>query len=538
MAIFKSLGPDDISRIPFNANKQFSFTSSSASTAGFTIQTFEYSTSVLDTISSASTDTQNTLKYYQLDHLFYKNYRLDISNKLGDADYLAGPRILYNKVNVLSIPSNLYGNNINPGTFVFTGSNDITVIDDKKGNLFVEGTKFNEYITDERKKVFFVGPVKGFKQYNLNYDLYGKTNPNSESYYNKDNIYDDSYYFNLLNYKNILFKEEEHNTKCKVPSLSFNSNVNITSSITAPHSEIYNFNPNEDFTISAFINPAEANGYILCKSTTQTVIPTPIYQQSLNTTGSSQTLDLKSKLQFPFEIFIDSDQNLTFRRSDGTFTPTISASIDTGSLSHIACMNSASQMEIWINGTKIASGSDTTIYRTENQANLYIGTKGETSNFYSGSISNLKIFNTGLKGTKSSHQITRLSSSINGSPYVGNIFYSNGLAAATHPNHQEIFSGSIGQIKFKNVFPIYENEYMCTVKADEYNYTHNISARKTPTTQHPDLANFATGSLWKPYVTTIGLYNENNELLVIGKLGQPVKMSEETDTTFMIRWDT
>ena len=79
---------------------------------------------------------------------------------------------------------------------------------------------------------------------------------------------------------------------------------------------------------------------------------------------------------------------------------------------------------------------------------------------------------------------------------------------------------------------------MCTVKADEYNYTHNISARKTPTTQHPDLANFATGSLWKPYVTTVGLYNENNELLVIGKLGQPVKMSEETDTTFMIRWDT
>ena len=94
------------------------------------------------------------------------------------------------------------------------------------------------------------------------------------------------------------------------------------------------------------------------------------------------------------------------------------------------------------------------------------------------------------------------------------------------------------QVKFKNVYPIYENEYMCTIKADGYNYTHNISARKTPTTQHPDLANFATGSNFKPYVTTVGLYNDNNELLVVGKLASPIKMSNETDTTLVLRWDT
>ena len=53
-----------------------------------------------------------------------------------------------------------------------------------------------------------------------------------------------------------------------------------------------------------------------------------------------------------------------------------------------------------------------------------------------------------------------------------------------------------------------------------------------------DLANFATGSNFKPYVTTVGLYNEGGELLVVGKLGQPIKMSDETDTTFVIRYDT
>ena len=36
----------------------------------------------------------------------------------------------------------------------------------------------------------------------------------------------------------------------------------------------------------------------------------------------------------------------------------------------------------------------------------------------------------------------------------------------------------------------------------------------------------------------VGLYDDNHELLVVGKLGQPVRMSEETDTTFILRWDT
>ena len=79
---------------------------------------------------------------------------------------------------------------------------------------------------------------------------------------------------------------------------------------------------------------------------------------------------------------------------------------------------------------------------------------------------------------------------------------------------------------------------MCTVNADEYNYTHNISTRKIQTTQNPVLSNFATSSLFKPYVTTVGLYNEDNELLVVGKLGQPIRMSDETDSHFIVRWDT
>ena len=38
-----------------------------------------------------------------------------------------------------------------------------------------------------------------------------------------------------------------------------------------------------------------------------------------------------------------------------------------------------------------------------------------------------------------------------------------------------------------------------------------------------------------PYVTTIGLYNENQELIMVAKLGQPVQLNPFTDTNFIIR---
>jgi hypothetical protein len=40
-----------------------------------------------------------------------------------------------------------------------------------------------------------------------------------------------------------------------------------------------------------------------------------------------------------------------------------------------------------------------------------------------------------------------------------------------------------------------------------------------------------------PYVTTIGLYNENQELMMVAKLAQPVKLNPYTDTNFIIRID-
>ena len=48
---------------------------------------------------------------------------------------------------------------------------------------------------------------------------------------------------------------------------------------------------------------------------------------------------------------------------------------------------------------------------------------------------------------------------------------------------------------------------------------------------------FVTHSLFRPYVTTIGLYNDDNELLVVGKLAKAVKLSDDYEMNFIVRFD-
>jgi hypothetical protein len=48
---------------------------------------------------------------------------------------------------------------------------------------------------------------------------------------------------------------------------------------------------------------------------------------------------------------------------------------------------------------------------------------------------------------------------------------------------------------------------------------------------------FTTSSYFSPYVTTVGLYNNNYELLAVAKLSQPLPLSQVTDTTILVNLD-
>ena len=144
MSIYKKLTAQDIAVIPFNAHKQYDFTSGSASSNSINHFNTRWTSESIELYSSGSTteyglpaDSINTIKYYQTDHLFYKNFKKDIGYRFGNKHYLNQKRDLYEKTNILSIPTGLYGHEIKPGTFSLL-SNGREIVDDSNGNLIID----------------------------------------------------------------------------------------------------------------------------------------------------------------------------------------------------------------------------------------------------------------------------------------------------------------------------------------------------------------------------------------------------------------
>lgn len=124
---------------------------------------------------------------------------------------------------------------------------------------------------------------------------------------------------------------------------------------------------------------------------------------------------------------------------------------------------------------------------------------------------------------------------LSGSSNIGNIIYTHGLAIVTN---QLLSSGSATTTNvtcsFSSSYTIYESQYKCTIRENEFNATLNPSAQLSGSGQ---LANNVTGSYFTPYVSTVGLYDENQNLLAIGKLAQPLPTSATTDTTILVNID-
>jgi hypothetical protein len=145
---------------------------------------------------------------------------------------------------------------------------------------------------------------------------------------------------------------------------------------------------------------------------------------------------------------------------------------------------------------------------------------------------------------------------ISGSTNVGNIIYPHGLAILTFTS--SIFGEDLsfwGQetnmtCSFSSSMTIYETQYKCTIREDEFNYTLNPSAQTNGSIitvnsgsgsfyqpGNGKLLDTVTGSYFSPYVTTVGLYNEAQDLLAVAKLSQPLPTSNTTDLTILVNLD-
>jgi hypothetical protein len=115
------------------------------------------------------------------------------------------------------------------------------------------------------------------------------------------------------------------------------------------------------------------------------------------------------------------------------------------------------------------------------------------------------------------------------------------------PSASDVINNNI-TLSFSSSYTIYETQYKCTIRESEFNATLNPSAQVSGSLleisgsyfyQRADgtLADNVTGSYFSPYVTTVGLYDELQNLLAVGKLSQPLPTSATTDTTILVNID-
>lgn len=145
---------------------------------------------------------------------------------------------------------------------------------------------------------------------------------------------------------------------------------------------------------------------------------------------------------------------------------------------------------------------------------------------------------------------------ISASKKVGDVIYEHGIITITNsgttpyssilPNN--FYSGSL-TCSFESTVTIYETQYKCTIRENEFNFSNNPSLTSGSTAISNDsgssfpqpgsgkLNDNVTGSYFSPYITTVGLYNNNKELIAVAKLAQPLPVSSVTDTSILINFD-
>ena len=172
---------------------------------------------------------------------------------------------------------------------------------------------------------------------------------------------------------------------------------------------------------------------------------------------------------------------------------------------------------------------------------------------------------------------------------IGNVFYSQGLVVLTRDSATKLIND--WSLDYKSTETIYENEFLLVIEPDEFNVSQNPSAivevgketsyitgsdgkyykttsnpgvkyiRKLTTLETGEVLDYryggttgtrkagfedydlnssvdSTGSFLAPFITTIGLYDDNCDLVAVAKLPQPIKSEPDIPVNFIVRFDT
>jgi hypothetical protein len=579
--VFRPVKSGDVQLRPFKAYKSYTLQSNTDySSSGYRVHDAIYKRPPIhvgvDSYNypiNASDGTNQHVVWSNIDHRYY-HYPYDISRCHELTNNRVTEKYLNISASILTIPYFDIGEKIKPGSVNINGIvNGINILlqDDGHGNLR-DMAILTASFASASSQILYASFNNAFRDTEVGSNL------------------------SLLNVKvdNINVNATVNNVRL-TEGLELHTNINTSSPndldsrsgylgfiptstagyVQIPHHDIFNrFNRTDHWTISFWyrqaLNKYNNNGTIISKAfqRTNTQIINGVRSfvtQSITPPVDASIVGSYNQIQTPFHIFTDtvgSTDCICFKASNGSSELFISGAISystTLSWEHFAFVNDGEFVRMYINGNlHPLSGSLPLTGSTANNADVMMFSANTQfdnpiDNAYLGEV---RMYDYALSTSEIQSLSNRhyISASLYQTNVAGNIFYRNGQIVLSSPlskyHSGSSFFSNEWTASWKGTHTIYENEVMVRIPADQFNYSVNPTVTYRPamavdSTSEIEKQNgpgslyksIFTGSLAKPYITTIGLYNDKAQLLAVGKLAQPVQKRDDVDMNIIVRWD-
>jgi len=570
---FKKIGNQDQTITPFKAFKSWRYeTTTSLDTSGIdrlvaikpdprvyagnkvTLDTWQRELDSGSLLVNSANIKEASLMWYSINHLYYKRAGRPFET-FGYSDPYAIERTLFDEASIISIPQKQFGESIKPGSVKLHLTNtalsdtSMSFADDGKGNLIDLALP-----NPVDQELLYLGFNSSTYDKNWTSNLVTSEDTDIVNTFKVDTIVPEV---------TVIGKNVWISPKYELPSGSWGNAAHFyeDSYIRIPNKDEFNFKQSQDFAVSFWL-------------TKDLITATDQYVLSKRTTGTADTLNSRivntgdvnvNASQFAFEIYYpESSNTLTCKMSDGGSTSTLSYDHGINDRIHILLQKTGSLMQLYINGSIIGSTTAPT-GNLHNNADIFIGSLGLNlssvgNKGFTGAIDEFFIFNKALNNTEIA-TISTTSYNVlmtTNTNVVGNVFYEHGIIIISDPRpkygkgNSRIFNDKVYNyltnqtqqgnlsnfyLEFNSTVTLYEHEYVCKLKDDEFNFTSNPTIRLDNDINSDVPKSMVSNDYFAPYITTVGLYSKNGELIAIGKLGTPIKKRDDVDLNIIVRFD-
>lgn len=132
---------------------------------------------------------------------------------------------------------------------------------------------------------------------------------------------------------------------------------------------------------------------------------------------------------------------------------------------------------------------------------------------------------------------------------VGRVFYDKGIAVVKPTGSIVgggltkdgiyIDNGTSVQTRFSSSVKMYENSIKVRIEPTDFLYSlNNPTVVTTLSASTVTPVELQVSGTMLPYITTLGFYNEKNELLLVAKPSVPIQRTSDSIQTFIVKFDT